>query len=98
MNLAMADVRYLHEALTAFYAHGDEALLAAYSARCLRRVWKAQRFSWWMTTLLHTDHDGLAFDRRRQVAELDYVTSSKAAMTALAENYVGLPFDPPPVA
>ena len=93
MNLAVADVRYLNEALAAFYAHGDEALLAAYSARCLRRVWKAQRFSWWMTTLLHVDSQALAFDRRRQVAELDYVTGSRAAMTSLAENYVGLPFD-----
>ncbi len=93
MNLAVADVRYLNEALVAFYAHGDEALLAAYSARCLRRVWKAQRFSWWMTTLLHVDSQALAFDRRRQVAELDYVTGSRAAMTSLAENYVGLPFD-----
>ena len=95
MNLAVADVRYLTEALTAFYAQGDEALLAAYSARCLSRVWKAQRFSWWMTTLLHTDPEALPFDRRRQVAELDYVTSSEAAMASLAENYVGLPFDPP---
>ncbi len=95
MNLAVADVRYLYEALTAFYATGDEHLLAAYSARCLRRVWKAQRFSWWMTTLLHVDPQALAFDRRRQVAELDYVTSSEAAMASLAENYVGLPFDPP---
>ena len=95
MNLAVADVRYLTEALTVFYAQGDEALLAAYSARCLRRVWKAQRFSWWMTTLLHVDPQALAFDRRRQVAELDYVTSSEAAMASLAENYVGLPFDPP---
>ena len=95
MNLAMADVRYLNEALTAFYATGDETLLAGYSARCLRRVWKAQRFSWWMTTLLHTDPQAQSFDRRRQVAELDYVTGSQAAMTSLAENYVGLPFDPP---
>ncbi len=95
MNLAMADVRYLNEALAAFYAHGDEALLAGYSARCLRRVWKAQRFSWWMTTLLHPDPAASPFDRRRQVAELDYVTGSEAAMTSLAENYVGLPFDPP---
>ena len=95
MNLAVADVRYLTEALTAFYRAGDEALLAAYSARCLSRVWKAQRFSWWMTTLLHVDAQALAFDRRRQVAELDYVTSSEAAMASLAENYVGLPFDPP---
>ena len=95
MNLAVADVRYLSEALTAFYRSGDERLLAAYSARCLRRVWKAQRFSWWMTTLLHADREAAPFDCRRQVAELDYATSSGAAMAALAENYVGLPFDPP---
>ena len=93
MNLAVADVRYLGEALAAFYRDNDQSLLAAYSARCLRRVWKAQRFSWWMTTLLHPDPAALPFDRRRQVAELDYVTSSKAAMASLAENYVGLPFD-----
>ena len=73
---------------------GDQTLLAAYSARCLRRVWKAQRFSWWMTTLLHADRQAPSFDRRRQGAELDYVTSSQAAMASLAENYVGLPFDP----
>jgi p-hydroxybenzoate 3-monooxygenase len=77
MNLAMADVRYLHEALAAFYRDGDAALLAAYSARCLRRVWKAQRFSWWMTTQLHADPHALPFDRRRQVAELDYVTAPR---------------------
>ena len=94
MNLAVADVRYLQEALVAFYRNGDQSLLTAYSARCLRRVWKAQRFSWWMTTLLHADSAAPSFDRRRQGAELDYVTSSQAAMTSLAENYVGLPFDP----
>jgi p-hydroxybenzoate 3-monooxygenase len=94
MNLAAADVRYLAEGLSAFYRNSDRRLLDAYSARCLRRVWKAQRFSWWMTTMLHLNPADSAFDRRRQVAELDYVTSSRAAMTALAENYVGLPFDP----
>jgi p-hydroxybenzoate 3-monooxygenase len=94
MNLAVADIRCLTEALVARYRHGDEALLAAYSARCLKRVWKAQRFSWWMTTMLHPNPAAGAFDRRRQIAELDYVTSSTAAMTTLAENYVGLPFEP----
>ena len=94
MNLAVADIRYLGEALVAFYKSGDRTMLAAYSARCLRRVWKSQRFSWWMTTLLHLSPDDLPFDRRRQIAELDYVTGSRAAMSALAENYVGLPFDP----
>ena len=95
MNLAVADVRYLTEALAAFYRTGDRALLDAYSARCLRRVWKAQRFSWWMTTMLHLSPEDSPFDRRRQIAELDYVTSSDAAKRSLAENYVGLPFDEP---
>ena len=93
LNLAVADVRHLTEAVVAHYRSGDDSLLAAYSERCLRRVWKAQRFSWWMTTLLHTNQADSAYDRRRQIAELDYLTSSRAAMTTLAENYVGLPFD-----
>ena len=93
MNLAVADVRYLTEALAAHYRDSDDALLDGYSARCLRRVWKAQRFSWWMTTMLHLNAADSPFDRQRQIAELDYTTSSRAAMTALAENYVGLPFD-----
>jgi p-hydroxybenzoate 3-monooxygenase len=91
MNLAMADVLYLSEALTAYYKSGARDLLDGYSARCLRRVWKAQRFSWWMTTMLHRHPDASPFDRRRQLADLDYVTSSDAAMRTLAENYVGLP-------
>jgi p-hydroxybenzoate 3-monooxygenase len=94
MNLAVADIRYLTEALVAFYRSRATALLDGYSARCLRRVWKAQRFSWWMTTLLHINPGDSPFDRRRQLAELDYVTSSEAAMRSLAENYVGLPFEP----
>ncbi len=93
MNLAVADIRYLAEALAGFYKTGDSGLLDGYSARCLRRIWKAQRFSWWMTTMLHLSPDDTPFDRRRQIAELDYVTSSEAAMRTLAENYVGLPFD-----
>ena len=92
MNLAVADVRYLTEALAAWYRSGDAAPLDFYSERCLRRVWKAQRFSYFMTTMLHTDPNASPFDRRRQLAELDYVTSSEAAMRSLAENYVGLPF------
>jgi len=94
MNLAVADVSFLTEALIAFYRDGSMALLDGYSARCLRRVWKAQRFSWWMTTMLHLNPEDSPFDRRRQLAELDYVTSSEAAMRSLAENYVGLPFEP----
>jgi len=92
LNLAASDIHYLSRGLTAFYGDGDESGLTAYSDRALRRVWKAERFSWWMTTLLHKfpDDDGFAQGIRR--AELDYLVSSKAAMTALAENYVGLPY------
>ena len=95
MNLAVADVRYLTEGLIAHYKGKDDTLLARYSARCLSRVWKGQRFSWWMTTMLHLDPDASPFDRKRQLGELDYVVGSRAAMTSLAENYVGLPFDDP---
>jgi p-hydroxybenzoate 3-monooxygenase len=93
MNLAIADVLVLSRALEAFYRSGDGALLENYSATCLRRVWKAQRFSWWMTQLLHLDPADSAFDRRRQQAELDYLVGSEAAMRSLAENYVGLPLE-----
>jgi p-hydroxybenzoate 3-monooxygenase len=91
MNLAIADVRVLARGLSAFYKSGRTDLLANYSRVCLRRVWKIQRFSWWMTQLLHqfdTDND---FDRRRQLAEIDYITGSRAGSTTWAENYVGLP-------
>lgn len=91
MNLAFADVYYLAKALDAWYRSAGGALLQAYSETCLRRIWKAQRFSAWMTSLLHNYECGSAFDRRRQRAELEYVTSSRAAATCLAENYVGLP-------
>jgi len=91
MNLAVADVAVLARALDAFYARGDGAPLAAYSATCLQRVWRAQRFSWWMTSMLHRDPKADAFGARLQLAELDYVTSSRAASQSLAENYVGLP-------
>jgi len=93
MNLAFADVLVLSRAMTAFYRSGDGALLEAYSATCLRRVWKAQRFSWWMTQIFHLHPDDNAFDRKRQLAELAYVVSSEAASTSLAENYVGLPVE-----
>ncbi|HEY2630556.1 MAG TPA: 4-hydroxybenzoate 3-monooxygenase [Usitatibacter sp.] len=93
LNLAAADVRMLSKALVKFYRDGDESRLARYSDDCLRRVWKGQRFSWWMTTMLHRADTDSSFDRRRQLAELDYLTTSRAAMTSLAENYVGLPFD-----
>ncbi len=94
MNLAVADVRVLSQALTEFYASGRTEPLDAYSETCLRRVWKASRFSWWMTSMLHRFHDDDDFRYRLQVAELDYVTSSRAASTSLAENYVGLPMEP----
>jgi len=93
LNLAVADVRVLSRALGEFYASGKTELLARYSDICLRRVWKVQRFSWWMTSLLHRFPDGSPFDQRRQLAELDYVTSSRAAAQTLAENYVGLPME-----
>jgi p-hydroxybenzoate 3-monooxygenase len=93
MNLAIADVKVLARAIAGFYRSGRTAALDAYSQTCLRRVWKAQRFSWWMTTLLHQPADANAFDRRRQLAELDYLTGSQNAQRALAENYTGLPFD-----
>ena len=93
LNLAMADVRRLATAFEAFYATGADALLGEYSARGVKRTWRAQRFSWWMTSMLHRHDTGNPFDERRQLAELDYLVSSRAAMTSLAENYVGTPFD-----
>jgi p-hydroxybenzoate 3-monooxygenase len=93
LNLAVADVRVLARALAEFYKSGKRDRLERYSATCLRRVWKVQRFSWWMTSMLHLFDTDNAFDQRRQVAELDYVTGSRAALQSLAENYVGLPMD-----
>jgi p-hydroxybenzoate 3-monooxygenase len=93
LNLAVADVRILARAIAEFYRSGSRDLLNRYSDICLRRVWKVQRFSWWMTAMLHRFHDDNAFDRRRQMAELDYVTSSRVAAQSLAENYVGLPME-----
>jgi len=92
MNLAVGDVWLLARALAAFYAKGQTELLESYSDRCLQRVWKAQRFSWWMTSLVHRFDQNDAFEYRRQLAELDYLTTSRAAATVLAENYVGLPW------
>ena len=90
LNLAVRDVRILAEALSKFYADGETSLLDAYSDTCLRRVWRVQHFSWWMTSMLHRVGDAEDFEHRLQLAELDYVTSSTAAATTLAENYVGL--------
>jgi p-hydroxybenzoate 3-monooxygenase len=93
LNLAMADVRVLARALGEFYKSGKRDLLEDYSRTCLRRVWQVQRFSWWMTSMLHLFDTDDGFDQRRQLAELDYVTSSHAAAQSLAENYVGLPME-----
>ncbi len=90
LNLAASDVHYLSEALIAFYT-GDSSALDSYSSRALARVWKAERFSWWMTRLLHRFPEEGDFGRRMQLAELEYIADSRAAQTSLAENYVGLP-------
>jgi len=92
LNLAASDVYYLAEALQDFYKEKSCAGIDTYSARALRRVWKAERFSWWMTATLHIFPESSGFDRRIQRAELEYLAQSEAAKTALAENYVGLPF------
>jgi p-hydroxybenzoate 3-monooxygenase len=92
LNLAVADVRVLTEALDRFFSTGSADLLDGYSQACLKRVWRAQHFSWWMTTLLHTFDSDDEYGRRLQLSYLDYVTSSEAAATTLAENYVGLPW------
>jgi p-hydroxybenzoate 3-monooxygenase len=91
LNLAASDVRYMSQALLEHYAEKSDAGLEHYSTRALARVWKAERFSWWMTMLLHTFPEG-AFDQKLHRAELDYLFGSRAAATAFAENYVGLPF------
>ena len=92
LNLAATDARVLARALAEFYASDSTNLMDRYSEICLRRCWKVQHFSWWMTSMLHRIPGESAFDRQRQLAELDYVTSSRAASTALAEHYTGLPF------
>ncbi|MGL4812025.1 MAG: 4-hydroxybenzoate 3-monooxygenase, partial [Beijerinckiaceae bacterium] len=91
LNLAASDAVYLARALTAYLKDNRTDLIDSYSQTALARVWKATRFSWWMTSMLHTFHDMDDFQLRLQVAELDYLTQSRAASTALAENYVGLP-------
>lgn len=92
LNLAASDVHYLSEALIGYYRDGEEAGLKAYSETALRRVWKAVRFSWWLTMLMHRFPEDGPMNARIQEAELEYLTGSKAAMTAMAENYVGLPY------
>jgi p-hydroxybenzoate 3-monooxygenase len=92
LNLAASDVYYLSTALIEYYRSGSSAGLDAYSARALRRVWQAERFSWWMTNLLHRFPEHGPFGEKVQMAELEYLVSSRVAMTSLAENYVGLPY------
>jgi p-hydroxybenzoate 3-monooxygenase len=96
LNLAAADVRVLYQALVEFYRTGRAELIDRYSAQCLRRTWKAVRFSWWFTSITHKFSED-PFSHRLQLAELDYLTGSSAALTSVAENYVGLPFEHPPV-
>lgn len=93
MNLAIADIRHLARALTQFYQQKQTTLLDAYSATCVRRVWRAEHFSWWMTSMLHRFPDDDLFQQRMQRAQLEYTVNSRASATSLAENYVGLPFD-----
>lgn len=95
LNLAVADVRILTRGLVDFYKRASQASLRQYTERCWRRVWKCQRFSWWMTSMLHRFPHEDSFSHNIHLAELDYVTSSRAASVTLAENYVGLPFDTP---
>lgn len=91
LNLAASDVGYLARALAEHYNDKSDAGIDTYSQRCLRRVWRAERFSWWFTSLMHKFPDTGAFGQKMQAAELDYLVNSSAASTALAENYVGLP-------
>jgi len=93
LNLAVSDVRVLTRALVDFYKTGKKEALERYSETCSRRIWKVQRFSWWMTSMLHRFQNEDSFSHNIHLAELDYVTSSRAAATSLAENYVGLPFE-----
>jgi p-hydroxybenzoate 3-monooxygenase len=94
LNLAAADVRVLYQALVERYRTGRTAALERYSEEALRRIWKAVRFSWWFTSIMHRFSDD-PFAHRLQLAELDYLTGSRAALTSVAENYVGLPFETP---
>ncbi len=91
LNLAASDVTYLADALIAWFAHGDSTGVDGYSARALARVWKTERFSWYLTSLMHRFPDASPFERRMQRAELDYIATSRAAQATIAENYVGLP-------
>jgi p-hydroxybenzoate 3-monooxygenase len=92
LNSAASDIYYLYHAMLAHYQDGDGSGLENYSSKALARVWKAQRFSWWMTTMLHTFPDAIAYDQKLQQTDLEYLFSSEKALGSLAENYVGLPF------
>ena len=92
LNSAASDIYYLYHAMVAHYKNGDSTGLDKYSEKALARVWKAQRFSWWMTTMLHTFPESLAYDQKLQDTDLAYLFSSEKALGSLAENYVGLPF------
>jgi p-hydroxybenzoate 3-monooxygenase len=92
LNLAASDIYYLSRALLTYYKEKRTDLLERYSDAALRRVWKAVRFSWWYTSLLHKFDDD-AMNRRLQISELDYLISSEAGQTVIAENYVGLPYE-----
>ncbi|MDH4478645.1 MAG: 4-hydroxybenzoate 3-monooxygenase [Rhodoferax sp.] len=93
LNLAASDVKYLSQALQDFYLERSKAGIDAYSARCLRRIWRAERFSWWFTTLMHQFPGDAAIDSRLKEAELDYLMHSQAGLRSIAENYVGLPLN-----
>ncbi len=93
LNLAASDVKYLSQALQDFYLEHSQAGIAAYSDQCLRRIWKAERFSWWFTTLMHQFPTDTAIDARLKQAELDYLMHSQAGLRSIAENYVGLPLN-----
>lgn len=92
LNSAASDIYYLYHAMVAHYKDGDDTGLEEYSEKALARIWKAQRFSWWMTTLLHKFPDNISYDDKLQQTDLEYLFSSDAALASLAENYVGLPF------
>ena len=93
MNLAATDVKYLSDALIEHYAEKSDAGVDHYSQRCLRRIWRAERFSWWFTSLMHQFPEAGGFGQKIQEAELDYLIHSDAASRSLAENYVGLPLN-----
>ena len=92
LNSAASDIQYLYHAMVDHYLNNDDAGLDGYSAKALARVWKAQRFSWWMTNLLHTFPDSIEYDKKLQDTDLAYLFSSDRALASMAENYVGLPY------